>query len=335
MIGLNKIYVACLVVVLGILVTVPTLAASQIKFAIVAPEGSTWTKVVDAWNAELKAKTKGSVSLKVYAGGVQGDETDVIRKMRIGQIDAAGLTGKGLGMINSEVRILELPFMFRNYAEVDAVKGAIRGSLEEGFKKKGFVLLGWAEAGFVNIFSNKPIAKLNDLKGVKMWMWESDPLVKSMCEALDVVPIPLALTDVLTSLQTNLIDAAYAPPLGAIALQWFTRTKYYTSDKLSNSTGALVISKRALSKLSPSEQKVLRETAKKYSRILVERTRAENEQSYAALKKAGLSRVQLDENDRSEIYAKSEQVWNNLAGKLYSPALLAQVRKTLKSVRGN
>jgi TRAP-type C4-dicarboxylate transport system substrate-binding protein len=308
-------------------------AAKEIKVAIVAPEGSTWSNVMNDWNNELKAKTNNQVSFKIYAGGVQGDERDVIRKMRVGQLDAAGLTGLGLGIINPEVRILELPFLFNNYSEVDAVTAKIQPKLEAGFRKKGFELLGWAEAGFVNIFSNKPIKGQSDLEGVKMWMWEADPLVKSLCDTFNIVPIPLALTDVLTSLQTNLIDAAYAPPLGAIALQWFTRTKYYTTDKLSNSTGAFVITKRTFDALTSAQAKALRETANKYSRILVQRTRAENEKSYTALKKAGLTPVELEKSEVAKIRQQSEKVWEDLAGKLYPSSLLAEVKTTIAQTR--
>ena len=274
----------CITVIMALATAVPAFAAKEIKLAIVAPEGSTWATVVREWNEELKSKTGGQVAFKVYAGGVQGDERDVLRKMKVGQLDAAGFTGLGLGIVNPEVRILELPFLFRDYAEVDRVTAKIQPKMEAGFAKKGFILLGWAEAGFVNIFSNKPITKLAELKGVKMWLWDSDPLVTSMCNTFDIVPIPLALTDVLTSLQTNLIDATYAPPLGAIALQWFTRTKYYTTDRLSNSTGAFLISKRAMGKLTPSEQKVLKETARKYSRELVRRERQRLGRAFAGRK---------------------------------------------------
>jgi TRAP-type C4-dicarboxylate transport system substrate-binding protein len=308
--------------------------AAEIKFAIVAPEGSTWSKIVGEWNDELKEKTNGQVSFKIYAGGVQGDERDVIRKMKIGQLDAAGFTGLGLGIINPEVRVLELPFLFQNYDEVDAVTKKIQPKIKEGFAKKGFEFLGWAEAGFVNIFSNKPIASIKDLKGAKMWMWEADPLVKALCDEFGIVPIPLALADVLTSLQTNLIDAAYAPPLGAIAMQWFTRTQYYTKDKLTNSTGAFLITKSAMSKLTPAQQKILRETALKYSRKLIDRTRAENDQSYTALANAGLKPVDIEVSSLEEIRTRSQKVWDKLSGQLYSPDLLLEVKETVKSTRG-
>lgn len=310
------------------------LFAAEIKVAIVAPEGSTWSKIVNEWNDEIKAKTNGQVSFKIYAGGVQGDERDVIRKMKIGQLDAAGFTGLGLGIINPAVRVLELPFLFDNYKEVDAVTRKIQPQLEAGFAKKGFELLGWAEAGFVNIFSNKPIANLKDLKGVRMWMWEADPLVKALCDELGIVPIPLALADVLTSLQTHLIDAAYAPPLAAIAMQWFTRTKYYNKDKLSNSTGAFLVTKRAMKKLTPAQQKILKETALKYSKKLITKTRAENGQSYTALANAGLQKVDFDPKALEEIRTRSQKVWDQLAGQLYSPALLKEVKETVAATRG-
>ena len=310
------------------------LFAAEIKFAIVAPDGSTWSKIVREWNEELKAKTNGQLSFKIYAGGVQGDERDVIRKMKIGQLDAAGFTGLGLGIINPEVRVLELPFLFQNYAEVDAVTKKIQPKLASGFEKKGFEFLGWAEAGFVNIFSNKPIASLKDLKGAKMWIWEADPLVKALCDEFGIVPIPLALADVLTSLQTNLIDAAYAPPLGAIAMQWFTRTKYYTKDKLTNSTGAFLITKRAMNKLAPVQQKALRETAAKYSKKLTAKTRAENVQSYTALANAGLKPVDIEPAELIEIRNRSQKVWDKLSGQLYPQSLLMEVKETVKATRG-
>lgn len=308
--------------------------AAEIKFAIVAPEGSTWSKIVREWNEELKAKTNGQVSFKIYAGGVQGDERDVIRKMKIGQLDAAGFTGLGLGIINSEVRVLELPFLFQNYKEVDAVTKKIQPKLEKGFAKKGFEFLGWAGTGFVNIFSNKPIATIEDLKGVRMWIWEADPLVKALCDEFGIVPIPLSLADVLTSLQTNLIDAAYAPPLGAIAMQWFTRTKYYTKDKLTNSTGAFLITKRGMNKLTPAQQKILRETATKYSKKLTTKTRAENIQSYTALVNAGLKPVDIEASSLEEIRVRSQKVWDKLVGQLYPQSLLVEVKETVKQTRG-
>jgi TRAP-type transport system periplasmic protein len=309
-------------------------AATEIKLAILAPEGSTWHKVMTAWNRELQEKTKGQVLLKIYPGGTLGDEMDVVRKMRIGQIQAAGLTGLGLGAINPEVRVLELPMLVANYAEADAVAAKIWPKLAPGFEKNGFAVLGVGETGFINIFSNRKIASRADMKGAKMWAWEGDPLVATMYKVFNIVPIPLPITDVLTSLQTKLIDGVYAPPLGAIALQWFTQTKYYTDLKLADSTGGIVMSKKALDAMAPADREILTTTAKKYAKQLIDATRADNESSYAQLAKAGLTKVPIAPEESEQIRQTSREVWTTLVGKLYSKELLDAAIAAVTEKRG-
>ncbi|MDX1385975.1 MAG: TRAP transporter substrate-binding protein DctP [bacterium] len=317
------------------LVTLPLQAAeNEIKISVLAPEGSTWVKVMEQMNQEIQNNSGGKLALKIYAGGVSGDEKDVIRKMRIGQVHAAAFTGVGLGQIVPSVRIMELPMLFRSYDEVDFVKGKLQPDFEKKFKAKGFELLGWSEAGFVNIFSNKPIRNKADMSGVKFWAWEGDPLVKAMYDALGITPIPLSLPDVLTSLQTKLIDGVYGPPLGVIALQWFTKVKNMTNINLANSTGAILISNKAMKKLPPDQQKILRDAAKKYSNILVSRIRSENQQAVDQIRKAGIEIIELDPKAQEEIISVSESVYPKLAGKLYSPALLNQVKTLLAQKRG-
>ncbi|MFH1830918.1 MAG: TRAP transporter substrate-binding protein DctP [Pseudomonadota bacterium] len=322
-----------LVLTLLVLISVKVHAATEIKLAILAPEGSTWHKVMSEWDKELTSATGGRVKLKIYAGGVLGDEKDVIRKMRIGQVHAAGLTGLGLGMVNPAVRVLELPMLVSNYKEADAVAKKVWPKLQSGFANKGFEILGVAETGFVNIFSNKPIASRDDMKGMKMWAWEGDPLVEELYKVFKIVPIPLPITDVMTSLQTNLIDAVYAPPLGAIALQWFTHTKYLTDLKLADSTGGIIITKKALALLSPADQNILKTTAKKYAKMLVDRTRADNEKSYKTLFEAGLKQVKVADEEVERIRNTSKEVWNKLVGKLYTKALLDEAIAAVEAER--
>ena len=309
-------------------------AAHEIKLSILAPEGSTWVKIMEEMNQEIQTQSGGKLALKIYAGGVSGDEKDVLRKMRIGQVHAAAFTGVGLGQIVPSVRILELPMLFRSYSEVDFVKNKLKPQFQKDFAAKGFELLGWAEAGFVNIYSNKPIKSKADMGGVKFWAWEGDPLVKAMYSALGITPIPLSLPDVLTSLQTKLIDGVYGPPLGVIALQWFTKVKNMTNLNLANSTGALIISKKAMNKLPPDLQKILRDASQKYSNKLVQRIRSENGQALDQIRKAGIQIIEVDPKAKEEIITVSESVYPKLAGKLYSPALLNQVKGYLAQKRG-
>lgn len=315
--------IALILIALSIIMVSPLASAKEIKMAILAPEGTTWHKTIMAWNDELIQKTAGRVKIKLYAGGILGDEKDVIRKMRIGQIHAAGFTGLGLGLINPNVRVLELPMLVSNYKEADALARSLQPKLEKGFGKKGFVLLGWVETGFINIFStNKPIRSIKDMERLKMWAWEGDQLVEEMYKVFKIVPTPLPLTDVLTSLQTNLLNAVYAPPLAAIALQWFTQTKYISDLKLADSTGGILITKKALAELSSADQAVLKSTTRKYARKLVVSTRKENEEAYKALAKAGVETIHIPSKNVAEIRETSKKVWAALVGRLYSQELL-------------
>jgi TRAP-type C4-dicarboxylate transport system substrate-binding protein len=253
--------------------------------------------------------------------------------MQIGQLHAAGFTGVGLGAVYPSVRLFELPLFFKGYDEVDYVTGKLQKKMEDGFAQKGYVLLGWAEAGFVNIFSNTPIRSQKEMQGVKMWAWEGDPLVKAMFDAFKIVPVPLSLVDVLTALQTNMIGAVYAPPLGAIAMQWHAKTKYVTDLNLADSTGALLMSKREFDKLSPEDQKILKDTAREFSKKLVAATRADNVKSIEALKKQGLQFVKVEPKEEENLRAISAGVWDALAGKLYPPELLAEAKGYLAEVR--
>jgi TRAP-type C4-dicarboxylate transport system substrate-binding protein len=176
-----------------ILIFLSGFAYSQnvIKFATQAPEGSAWIKVMEEYNQEVQKLTNGQVKFKIYPGGIQGDELGVLRKMRFGSIHSAGFTGVGAGEILHEFRILEAPMLIRTYEEVDYITSLLYDELARKFEENGYVLLGLTEVGFVYVFSKKPIRSLSDLKGVKMWMWEGDPLAeaafKSMGECYSVI----------------------------------------------------------------------------------------------------------------------------------------------------
>lgn len=299
--------------------------AVELKIATLAPEGTTLYKGLQSAANEIKTKTGGRVTLKIFAGGVQGDEKDVVRKMRYGQLDGAALTGVGLGLIDTQIRVLELPFLFSSEASVDNVYSQMRPYFKDEFRKKGFELLGWAEVGFVKIFSNKPIRKKKDLNGMKMWMWEGDPLAEAMYKAMGVTPVPLAITDVLTSLQTNLIDAAYAPELGAIAFQWHTKTKYMTDVNLVNGTGAILLSSKGWGKVSAGDRKIVEQVVMDQTKQLVAQTRADNKASKQAVESAGIEIVKLDDNAMADLRKIGQDVREALVDKLYPRDLMNKV----------
>jgi TRAP-type C4-dicarboxylate transport system substrate-binding protein len=303
-------------------------ASTRIKIATIAPDGTTWMKVMKEMGDDVEKQTGGDVKLKFYSGGVMGDEGDVIRKMKFGQIHGGGFTGRGLGEISPQERVLELPYLFDNYKEIDCVLNGLSDRLSQDFEQKGFVLLGWAEAGFVYVFTNKPIHKAADLKGVKMWLWEGDPLAKELFRANGLVPVPLDLPNVLTSMQTGLIDGVYSSPYGVIALQWHTKVKYMVNTKLTYASGAILVSKKMFDKLTAEQQKILKDIAKKHCRILTEQTRKENEEAISVLKKSGIRIIDLaSPQELQNIIKSSTSIYKTLTNKLYSSELLTETLK--------
>jgi TRAP-type C4-dicarboxylate transport system substrate-binding protein len=304
-----------------------------IKFATLAPDGSTWLKVMEELNESVKQLTDGNVKFKIYPGGIQGDEKDVLRKIRLGQLHSAGFTGVGMGEILSEARILDSPMLFRNNEEVDYVSALLYQEFSKKFEESGYVLLGWTEVGFVYVFGNKPILNLPELKGTKMWMWEGDPIAEATFNALGVSPIPLSITDVLTSLQTNLIEAVYSSPLACVTLQWYSRVKYMMDFPLADAAGAVLVSKKMFDKMPESYQTVLREQGKEKMRKLVELSRQDNEESIELMKKNGIEIVTVPSENLEKFYIAGDKARRNLVGKLYSQELLERVEKLLAQFR--
>ncbi|MBD3226528.1 MAG: ABC transporter substrate-binding protein [Caldithrix sp.] len=307
---------------------------TTIKFATLAPDGSTWMDVMNAFKQAVEDSTDGQIVFKIYSGGVQGDEVDVLRKMRFRQLHSAGFTGVGLGEILPEVRILDAPFLFRSYDEIDFISDKFFDRFAAAFEEKGFVLLGWAEVGFVYIYTNTPVRQPSDFKGVKMWMWEGDPLAQATFEAFNVHPIPLSITDVLTSLQTGLIDGVYTSPMGCVTLQWFTKLKYVLDLPLANSNGAVLVSKQVFNRLSKEHQNILRRLGRKYFDELTRRSRIDNNKSQQEMLKSDIKKITID--DPAEI-KKFESIGaearRELVGRLYDQQLLDKVEKAVRQYR--
>lgn len=263
-----------------------------IKFATLAPVGSTWMNLLHDWDTELRARSGDRIGFKFYPGGVQGDEPQVLQKMRFDQLQGGAFTGYGIGRMYSPARVLELPFLFRTTAEIDYVREHLTTQFRQGFEDHGYVLLGWMEVGFVHIFSRQPVSSLEDMKSLRVWLWQGDPMGEAFFTASGISPVPLSIMDVYTSLSTGLIDTVYAPPLGAIALQWFTRTPYMSRLPITDGIGGLIISKRSYDGLPADLQQLLRETGQAAGEKLIAATRIDNRKSLDTLVERGVQFVE-------------------------------------------
>jgi TRAP-type C4-dicarboxylate transport system substrate-binding protein len=305
-----------------------------IKFATLAPEGSTWMNVLRQCDSTVRKESGGKLGFKMYAGGVQGEDKDVLRKMRLGQLHSAGLTGVGLGEITSKVRILDSPFLFENYDEVDHIYSTFAEEFDKSFQANGYVLLGWAEVGWVYVMTNTPVRTLADMNGVKMWMWEGDKIAEATFKSLGINPIPLSVIDVLTSLQTGLINGAYTSPLAALVLQWNTRVKYMMNLPLADASGAVVMTKKKFDELPADLQQVLLRTCKKFMRDLTMKSRKENADAIVTLKKNGIQLTEVTSQKAIEEYkAAGKKARQYLVGPLYDQDFLNRIDKSLADFR--
>ncbi|CAB5081556.1 hypothetical protein D3OALGA1CA_224 [Olavius algarvensis associated proteobacterium Delta 3] len=311
----------------------PVRAATEIKVALVTPEGSTWTNILYQMAEEVERKTKGEVIFKIYAGGISGDELDVLRKMRVNRIHAAGFSGVGLGVVLPEIRILEAPLMFQNYAEVDYVKEKLSDRFTAGFEKKGFVLLGFAEAGFVYFFSKSPMDSIDGVRAAKMWAWKGDPVAETFLKSFDIKTYPLHLTDVNTGLETGMIDSFYAPPLAAVAFQWYAKVNTMLDHPMVNSTGALLMKDSIFNKLSPADQNILREAGAKYCRELIRLSRRDNEEARVVLAEEQIGFTRPSADLTVFFKQRAQEAYQKNIPKLYSRELFDQVQTLIKEHR--
>lgn len=249
-----------------------------LKFATLIPTGTSWTKTFDKWVSDIEEESQGRLKFKMYAGGVMGDEPDVLRKIRKGQLHGGLFSGYGIGRIYSPARILELPFLFKNTDESDYVRTQLMPEIETGFRDSGFELLGWPEVGFIHFFSKNKIQSINDIKNSRIWLWQGDPLGEALFAAADIKPVPLSIIDVYPQLSAKhgSIDTVYMSTFGAIALQWYSKVNYATHISVTNAIGAIVVSTSFFNKLPEDLQHLLKNSATTASNTIREQTRKEN-----------------------------------------------------------
>lgn len=271
--------------------------AVDIKIATVAPDGSRWMQQMRAGAEEVNQRTGGRVAIKFYPGGVMGNDAQVLRKIRIGQLQGGMFTAGGLGDRYGALNLYGIPFLFRSLEEVDAVRAKVDPELIAGLDKAGFVTFGFIEGGFANLLANEPIRSVEDMRRKKVWVPEGDPISFMAMEALGLSPAVLPVTDVLTGLQTGLIEIAFASPVAALVLQWHTKTKYITELPISYSMGIFAIEKGAYAGLGAQDQQVVREVMGRYVQSLDREARDDNRRAAEVLATSGLQSVTVDAAD--------------------------------------
>jgi len=270
-------------------------AAAPLKLATLVPDGSIWDQALKEMSAEWEAATDGRVSLRIYPGGVAGDETDVVRKMRIGQLHAAALTVTGLAAIEPAFGVFATPLLFESYDELFHVLAKLGPDFERRLAAKGFVLIYWGHGGWVHLFSKTPAATLSDVKSLKMFAWAGDDARVQLWRKSGFNPVALASTDIMTGLQTGLIESYPTPPLAALSLQWFRETPYMSDVGLAPLVGAVIVAERSWNKLEESDRDALLDIASRFEERLANEIPNQDAEAIVQMTQRGLTVVEAED----------------------------------------
>jgi TRAP-type C4-dicarboxylate transport system substrate-binding protein len=326
-----------MVLLLLLLTTSPIAAATtpthEIKLATLAPENSSLMQIFKEMNAELLKETGNQVGFKIFAGFVLGDELDVLRKLRFGVVQAGTFTDTTLTNVNADIRVLQIPFLFKNYREVDHVMDRLGGYFKEGFAKAGYEVLGWTELGFLYLMSTVSVDSVADLKGLKVWTRAESPMANALFARAGVSPVTVTAPDVLMALQTNLVEVVYNSPYYALLTQWHSRVGYLTDVPLAYIGGALIIDGKVYAKLGPNLQASLKKVCTKHLRRLTDKTRKDNEEALRIILQRGVKKVTPEPREVDHFKALVDEALGDVEPKYLSRETLKKVRDEIAKYR--
>ncbi len=313
----------------------PALSAPKyfFKVATIAPAGSVWITEFEKFTKEVSEKTGGEVGFRIYPGGVMGDDQAMLRKIRVGQLQGGGFTMSGIAQLVPEYPVMSIPFLFKSYEETDVVKAALKDDFVEVFKKKGLEFLAYNEVGFVYAMSTSPLHTLDDLKQSKSWTPSGDPLTEAFMMNLGITPIQLTIPDVLSSLQTGLVNTVFNSLYGSIVLQWYTKANYITTMPYGYAYGVFVLDRKAFSKLPDNYKTIIKECSDKYFAIIEKETRQSNKDSRKVLEEQGVSFVEPDPSVFPVMEETREKTVKQSIGKSFSKEIYEKTIKILDDYR--
>lgn len=312
-------------------------AASQtttLKIGTLAGEGTPWHQSLQEMGQKWREASGGKIKVAIYAGTL-GDEADIIRKMRINQIQVAAVTSTGLETIAKETAALCIPLLFQNWDEVDFVREKIAPRLEKVLEEKGFIVLNWGDAGWVRFFSVRPAPTLNDLRRLKLFVWAGDPRAEELYKDAGFKPVPLPPTEILQGLETGVIEAFPAPAIGALGFQWFGLAKNMLDLNYAPIVGATIITKAAWDKLDPQLRQALLNESRAAGAQLKTKVRQLDETAVEEMKKRGLKVVTMTGEARREWQMTAEKFYGRIRGEIVQPREFDEVVALVQEFRAS
>ena len=311
-----------------------TFAQIQIKIATLAPQNSEWAEKFQKGSIEIQERTENRVKLKFYWGGAQGNAKKILQKIKIRQLHGGTFSPTDFQEVYPDLNIYGLPFLFKDFDEVDYVRDRVDDQLEQGFKNLGFNTYGFAGGGFAYILSNEPIREYEDLKNKKIWLPQGDLISYEAMRSLNLLPVPLPMTDVLTGLQTGLIDIVAIPPVVALALQWHTKISYITRVPVLYAMGFLAIDSKIINRINTDDQKVLNEVINRIYSEVDSDSQQDSENAYEALSKIGIQEIHFDGDEYQKLTDLLEEPTKKMANDgFYSLELFNEIKMYIDDFR--
>ena len=268
----------------------PLFASGEVfKIATISPDGLGWMSKFRVGLERIEAETNKRVTFKIYPGGVQGDDATVLRKMRIRQLNGGVFAAGSLTRFFPDLQVYNLPLQFRSYEEVDFVRARMDSYISDGLRKAGIKTFAFTETGFAYLLANEPVSSLADLRRLKAWIPDNDPIAAELIKSFDVSPIPLNITDVLPALQTGMINAVVGPPSVILALQWHNHLTHLMNLPLVYIYSMLAMDMKVYSKASSTDQDTVVKILDEVFELVGRETRSDNERALQALKKIGIT----------------------------------------------
>ncbi len=302
---------APLLLLLGVLLSAPA-SAVRFKIATLSPDSSSWMREMRSGADRIEQATEGRVRFKFYPGGVMGDDKTVLRKIRIRQLQGGALTSGSLSRIYPDNQVYNLPFKFRSQDEVDYVRHRMDSQISQGLADGGFITFGFAGGGFAYILSQQPVHNLDDLRSHKLWLPSNDPLAIEGLQAMGLNPIPLKLADVLTGLQTGLIDTITTSPVAAIALQWHTQIRYLTELPISYFYALLAVERSEFEGLSITDQQRVKQIMGEAFANIDRQNRLDNQAALTALRNQGIIFIKPTQEAQQQWHQTAHRVTQQL-----------------------
>jgi TRAP-type C4-dicarboxylate transport system substrate-binding protein len=285
-------------------------ADKQLRIGTLAPKNSLYHRQLMEVGEAWRTASGGAAKYLIYPDGSQGGETDMARRMRIGQLQGALLSVVGLREIEPSIAALQLlPLLFRSWEEVDYVREKMRPAMEKKFLEKGFVVLAWGDAGWVRFFTKEAAVRPDDFKKMKFFAWAGENEQHEIMKSLGYTPVPLETSDILPAIQTGMVTAVPATPYFALATQIYSTANHMLDINWAPIVGALVVTKKAWDEMSPETQAAVKTAGAKAGTQMRTKARQEVDEAVDAMKKRGLV--------VSKPTPEQAKEWNDLAEKLY------------------